>query len=75
MSPLPPTPGAGNAPPNLRPGVSSERQQYDVSSAEDRNRTNSPQPSEGVDHEKQFKDLGKEPPEMSLLQSTYIEPQ
>ncbi|KAI3337039.1 hypothetical protein HD806DRAFT_518010 [Xylariaceae sp. AK1471] len=57
MSPLPPTPGAGNAPPNFRPGGAGERQQYEGSGAEDRNRTNSPQPSEGVDHEKQFKDL------------------
>ncbi|KAJ2987057.1 hypothetical protein NUW58_g4720 [Xylaria curta] len=57
MSPLPPASGAGNTTPNFRPGVAGERQQYEGSSMEDRNRTNSPQPSEGVDHEKQFKDL------------------
>ncbi|KAI0449534.1 hypothetical protein F5B21DRAFT_494083, partial [Xylaria acuta] len=57
MSPLPPTPGAGAAAPNFRPGTTGERQQYEGSNMEDRNRTNSPQPSEGVDHEKQFKDL------------------
>ncbi|KAI0191165.1 hypothetical protein EV127DRAFT_493440 [Xylaria flabelliformis] len=56
LSPLPTTPGAGNAAPNFRPGTT-ERQQYEGSNVEDRNRTNSPQPSEGVDHEKQFKDL------------------
>ncbi|KAI0446094.1 hypothetical protein F4803DRAFT_547612 [Xylaria telfairii] len=55
MSPLPPTPGTGSAASNFRPGTT-ERQQYE-GSIEDRGRTNSPQPSEGVDHEKQFKDL------------------
>ncbi|KAI0424420.1 hypothetical protein F5Y09DRAFT_142449 [Xylaria sp. FL1042] len=57
MSNLPTTPGAGNPTPNFRPGGAGERQQYEGSGTEDRNRTNSPQPSEGVDHEKQFKDL------------------
>ncbi|KAI0904657.1 hypothetical protein F4823DRAFT_633781 [Ustulina deusta] len=57
MTSLPPAPGAGNAAPNFRPGGAGERQQYEGPGTEDRNRTNSPQPSEGVDHEKQFKDL------------------
>ncbi|KAI0527832.1 hypothetical protein F5B22DRAFT_6287 [Xylaria bambusicola] len=58
MSNLPPTPGPGNAaPPNFRPGGTGERQQYEGSTTEDRNRTNSPQPSEGVDHERHLKEL------------------
>ncbi|KAJ8121667.1 hypothetical protein O1611_g10040 [Lasiodiplodia mahajangana] len=56
MSPPPTTTAPGNAASNFRPGGAGERQQYD-GTVEDRNRTNSPQPSEGVDHEKQFKDL------------------
>ncbi|KAI1261893.1 hypothetical protein F5Y18DRAFT_189164 [Xylariaceae sp. FL1019] len=59
MNPLPPTPGAGNAPPGFRPSGAGDRQQYDGSAADERGR-NSPQPStEGrdVDHDKQFKDL------------------
>ncbi|KAK5632058.1 hypothetical protein RRF57_007773 [Xylaria bambusicola] len=58
MSNLPPTPGPGNAaPPNFRPSGAGERQQYEGSTTEDRNRTNSPQPSEGVDHERHLKEL------------------
>ncbi|KAI1180077.1 hypothetical protein F4777DRAFT_574359 [Nemania sp. FL0916] len=56
-SPLPATAAGGNTSTNFRPTGAGERQQYEGSGAEDRNRTNSPQPAEGVDHEKQFKDL------------------